>query len=116
MDSTELPLKSCEDVLTAINKMLTSGLQVYLNHVIAPFVGDWPMQFFIRQLVYSNSPSIPVALKNVVPLIGPIHISRRNARECVLLMFHEVFADLYTFLFGKKPKLAKQTMANISLA
>ena len=107
VDSIELSLKSCEDVLIAINKMLTSGLQVYLNHFIAPFVGDWPMQFFIRQLVYSNSPSIPMALKNVVPLIGPLHISL-NARECVLLMFHEVFADLYSFLFGKKAKLAKK--------
>ncbi len=107
VDSIELPLKSCEDVLTTINKMLTSSLQVYLNHFIAPFVGDWPMQFFIRQLVYSNSPSIPMALKNVVPLIGPLHISL-NARECVLLMFYEVFADLYSFLFGKKAKLAKK--------
>ena len=105
VDSIELSLKSREDVLTAINKMLTSGLQVYLNHFIAPFVGDWPMQFFIRQLVYSNSPSIPVTLKNVAPLIGPLHISL-NARECLLLMFHEVL--LFTFLFGKKAKLAKK--------
>ena len=31
-----------------------------------------------------------------------------NARECVLLNFHQVFADLYAFLFGKKAKLAKK--------
>ena len=60
------------------------------------------MQFFIRQLVYSNIPTVPAALKNVILLIDQLHISL-NARECVLLQFHEVFADLYAFLFGNKP-------------
>ena len=107
VDSIELPLKSCENVITALNKMLSSGLEIYLNHFIARFVGDWPMQFFIRRLVYSGSPSLPAALQNVVPLIGPLHISL-NARECILLIYHEIFADLYSFLFGKKAKLAKK--------
>jgi len=107
VDSIELPLKSVENALTAINKILTSGLEIYLGDFIAPFVGDWPMQFFIRQLVYSSAPSVPAALKNVVPLIGPLHISL-NARECVLLNFHDVFADLYTSIFGRKAKLAKK--------
>ena len=49
VDSIELPLKSVENALTAINKMFTSGLEIYLNDFIAPFVGDWPIQFFIRQ-------------------------------------------------------------------
>ena len=65
------------------------------------------MQFFIRRLVYSGSPSLPAALQNVVPLIGPLHTSL-NARECILLIYHEIFADLYSFLFGKKAKLAKK--------
>ena len=107
VDSIELPLKSCEDVITALNKILSGGLKIYLDHFIAPFVGDWPMQFFIRRLVYSDSPSLPAALQNIVPLIGPLHISL-NARECILLIYHEIFADLYTFLFGKQAKLAKK--------
>ena len=107
VDSIELPLKSIENALTAINKMLTSGLEIYLKDFIAPFVGDWPMQFFIRQLVYSSAPNVPAVLKNVVPLISPLHISL-NARECVLLKFYDIFADLYTFIFGKKAKLAKK--------
>ena len=65
------------------------------------------MQFYIRQLVYSDSPSLPAVLKNVIPLIGPLHISL-NARECVLLIFHPIFADLYATLFGQKAKLAKK--------
>ena len=107
VDSLELPLKSCDNVLTAVKKILSSGLEIYLDKFIAPFVGDWPMQFFIRQLVYSTSPCSPAALKNVIPLIGPLHISL-NARECVLLIFHEIFADLYKFIFGEKAKLAKK--------
>ena len=110
VDSIEMPLKSCEDVLTAVNKMLSSGLQLYLDNFISPFVGDWPMQFYIRRLVYSDAPSLPAALQSVVPMIGPLHISL-NARECVLLIFHEIFADLYSFLFEEKAKLAKKPKA-----
>ena len=47
VDSIEMSLKSCEDVLTAVNKMLSGGLQLYLDHFITPFIGDWPMQFYI---------------------------------------------------------------------
>jgi hypothetical protein len=54
------------------------------------------MQFFIRQLLYSNAPAVPAVLKNIVPFICPLHISL-NARECVLLNLHQVFADLYAF-------------------
>ena len=107
VDSIEFPLTSCENVITALNKMLSRGLRIYLNHFIAPFVGDWPMQFFIRRLVYSDSPSLPAALQNIVPLIGLLHISL-NARECILLIYHETFAGLYSFLFGKNAKLAKK--------
>ena len=32
-------------------------------------------------------------------------------RKCVLLLFHEIFADLYLFLFGEKTKLAKKPKA-----
>ena len=99
VDSIELPLTSCEDVITALNKILSGGLKIYLDHFIAPFVGDWPMQFFIRRLVYSDSPSLPAALQNIVPLIGPLHISL-NARECILLIYHEIFA--YSYLGSKQ--------------
>ena len=68
------------------------------------------MQFYIRRLVYSEAPSLPTAFQNVVPLIGPLPISL-NTRECVLLIFHEIFADLYTFLFRRKAKLAKKPKA-----
>ena len=108
VDSLKLPLKSHNDLLTAFRHMLANGLEEYLNHFIAPFSGDWLMQFFMRQLVYNTSSvSLPDICKNVVPLIGPLHISL-NSRECVLLNFHSIFSDLYSFLFGTKAKLAKK--------
>ncbi|CAB4023389.1 Hypothetical predicted protein [Paramuricea clavata] len=76
VDSIELPLKSCENVLTAINKMLSSGLELCLDHFIAPFVGNWPKQFFIRRLVYCDAPSLPAALQNIVPLIAGHHYNK----------------------------------------
>jgi hypothetical protein len=50
-------------------------------------------------------------IQNIVPLISPLHIAL-NARECVLLIFHEIFVDFYTFLFGK----GTQSLAHIIIA
>jgi hypothetical protein len=72
------------------------------------FLGNSPVQFFMRQLMYNTVlVSLPTVCKNVVPIVGPLHISL-NSRECVLLQFHGIFADLYSFLFGEKAKLAKK--------
>ena len=107
IDSLHISLKSYEDLLTAFKHMLSNGLEIYLNHFLAPLMGDWPTQFFMRQLVYNlGSVSLPTTCKNIVPLIGPLHISL-NSRECVLKNFHAIFAKLYSFLFGTKAKLAK---------
>ena len=97
VDCIELRLKSRDDVVATVQKILSGGLEIYLNNFVAPFVGDRPMQFFIRQLVYSDSSSLPEVLKNVILLIGPLHISL-NARECVLLIF-QFLLNLYA---GKK--------------
>ena len=53
VDSLHLPLKSSEDLLTIFKHMLKSGLEIYLSTVLTPFMGDWPTQFFMRQLVYN---------------------------------------------------------------
>ena len=42
-----------------------------------------------------------------MPFIGPLHISL-NARESILLKFHAIFAELYSFLFNRKKALAKK--------
>ena len=106
VDSIELPLKSCENVLAAVKKMLSGGLEIYLNQFIAPFVGDWPMQFFIRRLIYSSAPSVPAVLQNVAPLIGPLHISL-NACECILLIFHKCLQICTRSYLAKRPSLRR---------
>jgi hypothetical protein len=74
-------------------------------------MGDWPTQFFMRQLVYNFAKvCLPTICQNVVPLIGPLHISL-NSRECILKLFHPIFAELYATLFGKKAKLGKKPQA-----
>ena len=55
VDSLQLPLKSCTDVVTAFKHMLVNGLEDYLKHFVAPFPADWPMQLFMRQLVYNTA-------------------------------------------------------------
>jgi hypothetical protein len=69
VDSIELPLKSCENVLTAINKMLSGGLQQYLDHFITPLLvigqcnssfEDWStlMHHLYQQLFRTLFPSL----------------------------------------------------------
>ena len=105
VDSLHMPLKSYQDILLAFKHMLSNGLEIYLKDFLTPFIGDWPTQFFMRQLVYSLAEvSLPnISCENVVPLIGPLHVSL-NSRECVLKFFHPIFAELYSTLFGKSAK------------
>ena len=111
VDSLYMPLKSYEDILLSFKHMLSNGLEIYLKDFLTPFMGDWLTQFFMRQLVYNFAEvSLPNIWENVVPLIGPLHISL-NSRECVLKFFHPIFAELYSTLFGKKAKLAKKPQA-----
>ena len=76
IDILHISLKSYEDLLTAFKHMLSNSLEIYLNHFLAPYMGDWPTQFFMRLLVYNlGSVSLPTTCRNIVPLIGPLRIS-----------------------------------------
>ena len=61
----------------------------------------------MRQLMYGNPSSITLSPGNILPMLGPLHISL-NSRECVLLKFHAVFKEMYCALFGEKAILAKK--------
>lgn len=100
VDCIELPLKSYDNFLEALKTILENGLSTYLEHFVVPFIGDWPAQFYVRQMVYKEQ-----ALSNLVPFIGPLHISL-NAREIILMKFHKIFSDLYAFLFSGAKALA----------
>eukprot|EP00112_Aurelia_sp_Birch-Aquarium-sp1_P009532 Seg2086.2 transcript_id=Seg2086.2/GoldUCD/mRNA.D3Y31 product="Pancreatic secretory granule membrane major glycoprotein GP2" protein_id=Seg2086.2/GoldUCD/D3Y31 len=90
VDILELPLKSYDAFLEALSHMMGNGLSEYLDEFCVPFIGDWPAQFYVRQIIYSNAENLPVQRKNIVPLLGPLHISL-NARECVVMNFHSFF-------------------------
>ena len=100
VDCVELSLKSIDDFHSALKIILESGLNLYLDQFVVPIIGDWPCQFYVRQIVYFEG------IHNLIPFIGPLHISL-NARESILLKFHTVFSDLYAFLFSTKKPLAK---------
>ncbi len=80
--------------------MLDNGLAHYLERFVVPLVGDWPCQFYIRQVVYNES------IHNLIQFIGPLHVSL-NARENILLKFHFSF-EFYSFLFHGKKAIAKK--------
>ena len=106
VDCLEIPLKSFQDLVTAINHMLENGLSIYLDKFFVPLIVDWPTQFYMRQIAYSPS-NILLNQSHILPFIGPFHISL-NSRESVFLTYHAIFKDLYSFLFGKKAILAQK--------
>ena len=85
----------------ALEFLLENGLSIYINKFLVPLIGDWPCQFFVRQIVYDQG------IYNLVPFLGPLHISL-NARENVVLKFYTFFKELYAFIFGGKSILAKK--------
>ena len=54
MECTKLPLKSLENFHSALEYLLESGLSVHINKFHVPFIGDWPCQFFLRQVVFNE--------------------------------------------------------------
>ena len=52
LDFVKLPLKSRENYETAIGTVLQSNLKEYLSRFVVLLPGDWPSQFFPRQIVY----------------------------------------------------------------
>ena len=105
--SIEMPLKSYENFRTALAILLENGLSSYLQRYVVPLVGDWPAQFFVRQVVYNKDDTLFHQCSNIVPFIGPLHISL-NSREIVFIKFHAFFAELYSFLFDTKNPLSKK--------
>ncbi|XP_028405775.1 uncharacterized protein LOC114528351 [Dendronephthya gigantea] len=52
--------------------------------------------------------SLHLPLKSLNDLLTAFKSLSLNTRECVVKYFHPIFAELYSFLFGKKAKLAKK--------
>ena len=123
-DFVELQLKSKDGFSKAYKVALSSGLAAYSQKFIVIQPGDWPCQFYCRQLVYeclaqhqkfmlsSECPTeignhriqqIP-AMVSLVPTIGPLHISL-NSSEDIFKTLQPFFQQVYTYMFPKS-KLA----------
>jgi hypothetical protein len=123
----ELQLKSKEEFATAYDMALAGGLKKYLKKFVVVQPGDWPSQFYGRQIVYeyvtrqtqnfqinsgsitSNGPTsstprqpmlnVPApSITSVVPTMGPLHISL-NSREHIFMSFKPFFKKVYCHLF-----------------
>ena len=118
----ELQLKSKEGFATAYDIALAGGLKDYLKRFVVVQPGDWPSQFYGRQIIYEYlkleaqrrsqnnlqmnilSPSIT----SIIPTMGPLHISL-NSREHIFITFKPFFKKVYNHLFpgcklAEKPK------------
>src|SRR5438132_10290598 len=68
---------------------------------------DFPGQKYIRKLIVQklfngNTNSIPNEITNMVPFLGPLHVSL-NTRETCFLKFHPFFNQLYMGHAATKP-------------
>ena len=111
IDELELPLKGFNDFYKAAHHAVSKGLGLYLSKFICPQPGDWPAQFYMRQVQLHDKESIGcVPFKHIVPFIGPLRI-QLNARECVSLLNIEFFKKAYSYIFGSKRVLASKPQA-----
>ena len=105
VDEIEQPLRSFNDFLKASSHAVNLGLDKYLHSFLCPQPGDWPAQFYMRQIQYNLPADVPLFQKNIIPMIGPLHI-QLNARECLCCLNIAFFQKAYSFIFGKRKVLA----------
>ena len=72
--------------------MLANGLEDYLKEFVAPFPADWPMQFFMRQIV--NNTALVISA-DCLQECHPTHWPTAH----FLKLPRVIFADFYSFLF-----------------
>ena len=100
IDCIELPLKSVHNFHQAANVYLNSPLALYLQEYVVVTPGDWPAQFYHRQIAY-NEAFQPDCLRIIIPSMGPLHISL-NSQEHVVRKHIIFFQKMHRALFGKE--------------
>jgi len=113
IDLLEGSLHSTNDYLSAIRLIINiPGMYEYLEKkiVIAPM--DYPGQKNVRRAVVNriingDQSDIPLQILNIVPFIGPLHVSL-NSRETVFLINYNFFEKMYHAIFGSRKILAKK--------
>ena len=113
IDLLEGSLHSTEDYLSVIRLIINiPELYAYLeeNALVAPM--DYPRQKNVRHavmnyLIKGEQSSVPQQILNIVPFIGPLHVSL-NSRETVFLINYAFFEKMYHVVFGSRKILAKK--------
>ena len=73
------PLKSKENFESALSFLENSSLARYMSEFVVFFPGDWPSQYYLRQIVYSRCNfERPLARKPPQPLC---HLDRTNKED-----------------------------------
>jgi hypothetical protein len=71
---------------------------------------DFPGQYNLRKLIVNkistNNERIPDEIVNVIPILGPLHVSL-NSRETCVKKYYPFFNGLYKFVLNKKKSLSK---------
>ena len=115
-------LKSKEGFATAYDIALAGGLKDYLKRFVIVQPGDWPSQFYGRQIIYEylkleaqrrsqndlQTNGLAPSTASIIPTMGPLHISL-NSREHIFITFRPFFKKIYSHLFPgckliEKPK------------
>ena len=107
LDFVKLPLKCRDNYETALGLVLQSHLKEYLSRFVVLMPGDWPSQFFPRQIVYRACHLVregdpPDPITSVVPCMGPLHVDL-NRDEDIVTNFLPFMRFVYESVFpGKK--------------
>ena len=89
--------------------MLSNGLEINLEKFLAPFMGDWPTQFFMQQFFCNSLDfSLPSICQNVVPL-SLVQLTKFKG-VCVKVFPPYLCQAVFRSL-GKKAKLTKKPKA-----
>ena len=115
MDCLEIPLKSFADFVTALRHMLDNGLSTYLAKFFVPFVGDWPTQFYMRQLTYSSS-SIFQNQSHFFSLIGPLQYLFEFQGNSISDISHHIQRSLFLPVWAESHSCTEtKTLAPVSV-
>jgi hypothetical protein len=106
-DFTPQELKSLNDYLQTIYPFINlPTLNEYLLKNIILVPADYPGQYYIRKAItlrrrYGDLSNIPEKILNLVPLLGPLHVSL-NTRETTMKMYYQFFNIFYKEIFKRK--------------
>ena len=112
LHNTKDYIKCIKLMFKVFERLEITSEQNYLNNFIIPIIADWPGQINIRRAITlkikkENESEIPEQMLNLIPIIGPLHISL-NSRETLFQTYHFFFEMLYHDLFGNKKILSQK--------